>query len=157
MEAVHGRQRVLASENEAQRRELERRTLLLEEAKAEIEALKQSSNTYEQFDGGQEVSQRQVEIGTSKSRTTPIHSRSRLAGITEKVQAELDRLNIQMNSTLAKTIRNSESEQRTLLAIESFVEAQKKSVKFSWIFSYSYQRRLGAKRGIRAKSGARCF
>lgn len=49
---MHERQRVLVDNQEIQRREIERLTKLLNEARVEIEAFKQGLNIYEHFNRG---------------------------------------------------------------------------------------------------------
>lgn len=154
LEAVHGRQRVLADENEIQSREIEQLTKFLKEALVEIESLKQGLNIYEYSSRGEDMS-RQVEAAKLKSKVTPLLERSTPhQTITDRIKSELNGLNISLNSTLTKTIKNSDSEQKTLLAIEAFKEAKSKgevpnpigflvrAIKEGWMPNEKYEQKV---------------
>ncbi|NEU75467.1 hypothetical protein PI95_023635 [Hassallia byssoidea VB512170] len=140
LEAIHGRQRVLADENEVLLREVERLTKSLSEAYKEVERLKQKSQLLQQCPSNLEVTDQEGsfhlsassgnvphKVDSAKEKITAISTRkSPSTNVSTKIQAELDTLEIQLNLTLKKTI-SSVSEKATLLAIEALKEAQSKA------------------------------
>ena len=113
LEAIHGRQRVLAVENETQRQEIERLTQLLAIAKAEIETIK-NANNHPSLPSSPSI--------PKKSKVAPLSER-KLANseISSTIQSELDALGIKVTSTLAAKIRNS-TQEVVLTAIEALKE-----------------------------------
>ena len=100
LEAIHGRQRVLADENDTQRREIERLTKLLNEAKNET---KVEIGAFNQTNGIRTLSSVKP-----NNRILPLTNwSSARRGISDKIQAELDELGIQLNTTLEKKIKSA--------------------------------------------------
>jgi hypothetical protein len=113
LEAIHGRQRVLADENELQRRDIERLTKLLATAQTEIENFRQHTQSSPHLSPNEDH--------RGKVLNLPKHSSSKSFNI----QTELEALSIKLNSTLKKII-NSNPEEKILLAIEVLKEARSK-------------------------------
>ncbi len=153
LEAIHGRHRLLAEENEVQGREIERLTKLVNEAKAEIEAFKKNS-TPKQHTNDYLTSSSSGESPKPKSKVTPLTNRkaARLS-ISDKLQFELDELGIRLNSTLEAAIK-SVSEEVALSAIASLNAASASSevqnpagflvaaIKGSWIPNEGYESKV---------------
>lgn len=125
LEAIHGRQRVLVEENELQRREIEQLTKLLNGSNAEIERLKQKSNSQ------QNNRESEDELHTSENEKPKSKITSLLAGrspecnVTPQIQAELNALSIKLNLHLKKAI-GLVSEEQVLSAIQALKEAKYK-------------------------------
>ena len=123
LEAIHGRQRVLADENEAQRREIERLTKSLFEVTAEIDRLKQGSV----FPQNHSTNEGDSYKGRDEKRNNKVTSlstrRNSSSGISPQIQSELEALGIDLNSTLNKTIR-SVSEKVVFSAMETLKEQE---------------------------------
>ncbi|GAA6619760.1 DUF6262 family protein [Scytonema sp. NUACC26] len=123
MEVSYGRQRVLADENELQRREINRLTKLLFEAHTKIERLEQglatsqysSSNNQElhNSDDKKSLKSKVAHLSSPNSSTTTSNS--------AQIQSELEALDIKLNGTL-RNIINSFPIERTLCAMEVLKE-----------------------------------
>lgn len=116
LEAIHGRQRVLADENETQRQEIERLIKLLAGAKAEIEMIKSGSNK-SLLPSSQSIPKK----SSTKSNITSLASKRSKGEVSNTIRDELDALGIKLNSTLASKIQNS-SEEAVLTAIAALKE-----------------------------------
>lgn len=121
LEAIHGRHRVLADENEKKRREIEHLTKLLNEATAEIKTLKSHSIIKEQINVSPMSSSDSQSI-LQEREVTPIDKRKKT--ISDRIQSELDRLRIELNSTLTCIIKTAD-EQTVLNAIAALEENMK--------------------------------
>jgi hypothetical protein len=153
LEAIHGRHRLLAQENEVQGKEIERLTKLLNEAKAEIEAFKKNSSPKHQTNDYL-TSSSSGESTKPKSKVTPLTNRkaARLR-ISDKLQSKLDGLGIRLNSTLEAAIK-SVSEDVALSAIASLHAASASSevqnpagflvaaIKGSWMPNEGYEHKV---------------
>ena len=111
LEVVHGQIRVISQENESQRKEIERLTKLLEDAKDRN--LSSASLPV-------------IEPIASASKVTDLANRKG-QGISEVILANLKSLEIPLNSTLTKKIKSADSESTVLEALEAFKEARQKS------------------------------
>ena len=123
LEAIHGRQRVLADENEVQRREIERLTKSLFEATSESERLKQGSVFPQNYSTNEGDSYKGRDEKRKNKVTSMSTRRNSSSGISPQIQSELEALELKPNSTLNKTI-SSNGEEAVLSAIEALKEAQ---------------------------------
>ncbi len=123
LEAIHGRQRVLADENEIQCREIERLTKSLFEAMSEIERLKQGS-VFPQNQSTKKEDSYKGKDEKTKNKVTSLSTRRNSSNrIIPQIESELEALGLKPNSTLSKVISSTE-EEAVLSAIESLKEAQ---------------------------------
>lgn len=121
--AIHGRQRVLADENEVQQREIDRLKKLLTDANAEIERLKQEIKVSKPISVQDVVSN---ENRNSKSKVTAL-SKGSQGEISDTVRNELSDLSINLTNTLASKIHKA-TEETVLTAIEALKEQMQHQV-----------------------------